>query len=213
MKFADLRILFRKTEYFDFATLLQLSGAPREQVRVQIHRWTKTGKLLRLRKGLYAFAEPYQRQPLSPPALAAVIYPPSYLSLQWALGFYGLIPERVVTLTSVTTRQTNAFQNPLGNFAYRHVKPVLFTGYRKLAMGNEAVWMASPEKALLDFWYLETGAWTTARMREMRFQNFKQIEREPLRQAATVFASKRIDSAVSLWLELAEAEEQEGEEL
>lgn len=213
MKFSDIRVLFRETEYFDFATLLQLSGEPREHVRMQIHRWATGGKLIRLRKGLYAFAEPYQRKSLSPPALAAVIYPPSYLSLQWALGFYGLIPERVVTLTSVTTRQTNSFENALGFYVYRHVKPNLFADYHKLPIGDDAVWMASPEKALLDLWYLEPGPWTAARMREMRFQNFDQVDPNRLHEAAAKFASRRVDSAVSIWLKLATAEEEEGEEL
>jgi len=212
MRFAELRLLLPKTEYFDFATLLQMSGEPREKVRVQIHRWNSAGKIVRLRKGLYAFAEPYQRQPLFPVSLAAVIYPPSYLSLQWALGFYGLIPERVVTFTSVTTRQTNFFANSLGRFEYRHVKSALFCGYRQIAMSGQSVWMASPEKALLDFLYLEPGLWTADRLRELRFQNFDQVDPKKLSQAAAGFASRRIDVAISRWLELA-ASEEDGEEL
>ena len=212
MKFDRLRSLFDQTEYFDFATLLQMSGEPREQVRMQLYRWRKAGKLICLRKGLYAFAEGYRRRPLSPARLAGVIYPPSYLSLQWALGFYGLIPEGVVTFTSVTTRQTNSFVNPIGRHEYRHVKAALFFDYRPLEWSGERIRVASPEKALLDFWYLEPGSWTVDRMREMRFQNFDQVDPGRLRHAAEGFASERMDRAVSAWSSLA-AEEEEGVEL
>ena len=214
MKFDELRALFPETEHFDFSALLQLSGEPREQVRMQVHRWTRAGKLLRLRKGLYVFAERHRKRAISAPALAGPVYPPSYLSLHWALGFYGLIPEQVVTLTSVTTRQTNRFRNPLGSFDYRHIRAALFTGYRKVLMEGGEAWVASPEKALLDFWYLESGPWNAARMRQMRFQNFDRVDAKRLRdQASGVFRSPRIDAAVSLWLELAESPEEQGEEL
>lgn len=213
MKFEDLRRLFGEREYFDFSTLLQMGEEPREHVRMQVYRWVKTGKLVRLRRGLYLFAEPYRKRPVSAAEMAGVIYPPSYLSLQWALGFYGLIPEQVVTLTSVTTRQTNDFNNPLGNFVYRHLRAEHFREYRKVTVGGEAAWIGSPEKALLDFWYLESGPWTAARMREMRFQHFERVDTDRLESlAAQIFQSPRVESAVSWWRELAAAEE-EGKDL
>jgi hypothetical protein len=213
MKFEALRELISRRECFDFSTLLQLSTERRPQLRTQLHRWVHSGKLVALRRGLYAFAPNYRRTPLNPAALAEAIYPPSYLSLHWALGFYGLIPEQVVTYTSVTTRQTNHFANALGSYDYRHVRPALFTSYERVPVNGEALWLASPEKALLDTWYLESGPWTEARMREMRFQNFDRIEPDRLHLGAGLFASRRIDQAVALWLQLGASEDEKGVEL
>jgi len=213
MKFEALRELIPRREWFDFSTVLQLSAETRPQLRTQLHRWVRAGKLVSLRKGLYAFAPTYRRAPLSPAVLAKVIYPPSYLSLQWALGFYGLIPEQVVACTSVTTRQTNHFTNALGSYGYRHVRPGLFASFGRVRVDGEALWLASPEKALLDLWYLESGPWTAARMREMRFQNFDRVAPDRLLESARLFASKRIDRAVALWSRLGASEEEKGVEL
>jgi predicted transcriptional regulator of viral defense system len=57
-----------------------------------------------------------------PAVLASQIYRPSYLSFHWALGYYGLIPERAVVYTSATTRVPRRFENALGRFRYIHVK-------------------------------------------------------------------------------------------
>ena len=154
MEFEKLRQLMPRQEWFDFSTLLQLSGEKSALLRTQLHRWCRAGKLVSLRQGLYVFGSDYSRGPINPAVLAGTIYSPSYLSLQWALGFYGMIPERVVTFTSVTTRQTAHFVNALGTFDYRHVQPDLFRAFQPVRMGAGEVWMATPEKALLDYWYL-----------------------------------------------------------
>lgn len=196
-----------RQEWFDFSTLLQLSGEKSALLRTQLHRWCRAGKLVSLRQGLYVFGSDYSRGPINPAVLAGTIYSPSYLSLQWALGFYGMIPERVVTFTSVTTRQTAHFVNALGTFDYRHVQPDLFRAFQPVRMGAGEVWMATPEKALLDYWYLTPGPWTAARMREMRFQNFDQVEPERLHETAARFSANRIDRAVEGWLKLRDSEE------
>ena len=120
---------------------------------------------------MYAFAERYRRRDISAAELANHLYPPSYLSLQWALSYYGVIPERTVVLTSVSTRQTKRFQNDLGSFSYRHVKPTVFGGYLRVSIDGRTVLLAAPAKALVDLWYLEPGKWSLDRIREIRFQN------------------------------------------
>ena len=90
--------------FFDLAMVVQLFGELRTSVRVQLHRWAKNGRLLPLRRGMYAWPPAYRRVPLNPAVLANALLAPSYLSGAWALGFWGLIPEQVVTYTSVTAR-------------------------------------------------------------------------------------------------------------
>ena len=206
MKFGDLLRMLGPCGWFDLATVTQLSGEPRATVCTQLHRWSKGGKPLPLRRGMYAIAEEYRRVRIQPAELANRIYAPSYLSLHWALGYYGMIPERVVRFTSVTSRQTKRFENAFGSFHYRHLKPAAFFAYRKVVMDGHGIFMAEPEKALLDLWYFETGRWGADRMREMRFQNFEMVDPARLVDHANRFASSRLHAAVRVWLDLAELE-------
>jgi predicted transcriptional regulator of viral defense system len=188
---------------FDFSLLAQAFDDPREVIRVQLSRWMKQGRVLGLRRGVYTLAERYRSMPLTPAALANAIYRPSYLSGLWALGFYDLIPERVVWLTSVTSRPPHRYENPFGVFDYRNIKPGGFFGYRTAPYGGGDIVVAEPEKAILDHWHLTPGEWTTARLEEMRYQNVSLIGEDRLRAFAQRFHSPRLDRAAIRWLELA----------
>lgn len=117
-------------------------------------RWTRKGYLIRLRRGLYAFAE-YKGRPEIATYFAGRMYGPSYISLHSALSFYGLIPESVVQITSVTSLKTAVFKNDFGEYSYKSVRKDLMFGYepRKLADGRTTAY-ATREKALLDLLYL-----------------------------------------------------------
>lgn len=121
MKYEDLLCKLGNHPFFDLATVVQLTDERRETVQVQLYRWCKAGKLLPLRRKMYALSEPYISRPINPAELANHLYRPSYLSTYWALGYYGLIPERVVAHTSITSRVTRSFENAFGHFTYRHV--------------------------------------------------------------------------------------------
>lgn len=79
---------------------------------------------------------------------------PSYISLQTALSFHGLIPEGVYIHTSVATRKTIRYETTWGSFVYRSIKPQLYFGYHADHTSGIPVLMATPEKAILDFLYL-----------------------------------------------------------
>jgi hypothetical protein len=98
------------------------------------------------------------------------------------------------------------FSNALGVFQYRHVKPAAFFGYAPVEIAGCRVLMAEPEKALLDLWHLEAGAWDEARMAEMRFQGFELVKAAKLREYAVRFASPRLAVAAEVWLRLAREE-------
>lgn len=209
MKFDELMSILGTQGWFDLASVAQLSGQPGSKVTVQLHRWCKAGKLVALRRGMYAFSEKFRRTQIHPAQLANQIYAPSYLSTHWAIGFYGLIPEKVVTYTSVTSRGPKTFSNELGTFTYRHVKSGAFFGYNRIFMNGVPVLLADPEKALLDLWHLERGGWDISRMTEMRFQHFELIQPEKLILYAERFASPRLIETVRIWMKLA-GEEREG---
>ena len=112
----------------------------------------QSGLLIRLKRGLFVVAPMVHSQPLSKELIANHIYGPSYLSLQTALSFYGLIPERVHTVCSMTTKRSSSFINPLGNFDYITVPAAYFAiGIRQeIVNNNYAYLIATPEKALCD---------------------------------------------------------------
>ena len=146
----------------------------------QVLIWEKDfdrNNLTKLRNQYYAFPE-YRQMPDFSRYVANRIYTPSYISLHSALSFYGMIPEEVVQLTSVTTLKTAKFQNDFGTFHYQNVKTPLFFGYEIKTMQNgRGLLFATPEKALLDLLYLNPFYKTEQDMEELRLdEDFMQNE-------------------------------------
>jgi hypothetical protein len=118
----------------------------------QLSLWVKKGYLVRLKNGIYAFSR--EKEKLRGEGIAFLLCQPSYLSLESALTWYGFIPEIVYAYTSVTARITRTFENDWGRFIYRHVKSELFWGYVEMKTDHGPYLLAEPEKALLDYIYL-----------------------------------------------------------
>ncbi len=209
MRLEDLVELVGELPCFDLPLLTQAFSVKRPVLRVQLSRWMKEGKVIGLRRGMYLLSPTYRRIPLSPVILANQLYTPSYLSGLWALGYYDMIPERVVWFTSVTSRVPRHFENPVGVFDYRNIKQAFFFGYGSMKVGDHEVLVAEPEKALLDYWHLTSGEWTSARLSEMRFQNGGIVSKERLIAYGARFNSPRLTRAVERWMKL-DGEEGEG---
>lgn len=208
MLFESVVKLTNEMPCFDLALLTQFFDDRRGAIRVQLSRWMKQGRVIGLRRGMYALSDTYRRVPLRPAVLANHLYRPSYLSGLWALGHYDLIPERVVWLTSVTPRVPRRFENPVGVFDYRNIKQDCFFGFVSTDMGGQEFRVAEPEKALLDHWHLTEGEWTVERMEEMRYQHFDRVDGERLQRYAGRFHRPRLERAVRRWLDLAAIGEQ-----
>ena len=130
--------------------------------------WLRKGYIISLRQGWYAFAD-YLHQPDYARYFAGQIYAPSYISLHSALSFYGIIPEQVVEITSVTTQKTSHFINDCATYSYQTIRPNLFWGYSMMNMQDGKVYpMATPEKAILDLLYLYPQYQTAAQMLDLR---------------------------------------------
>ena len=213
MKLADIASATRNMPYFDFATIAQLSGEPRQSLRMQLSRLVRQGKLKSLRRGMYVLGEPYRKVNPNPALLANRIYTPSYLSFHWALGYYGLIPEKVVLFSSATPRVPRLFENEFGRFQYKHIKSDCFAGYQTVEFDRQKVLIAVPEKALLDLWHIEGGEWTTERMAGMRFQNFEAVLLKKLTGYVELFNSPRLVRAIRNWQAYVKAEMEEVREL
>lgn len=135
-------------EEFDYQALMSaLSGyaSPRSRVTALL----RSGAIIRVKKGLYIFGDAYRRRPYCRELLANLIYGPSFVSMDYALAYYGLIPERVEEITSVTSGRSRSFQTPIGLFSYttsRH----LAVGVRQEQYHDTQFLIAVPERALAD---------------------------------------------------------------
>jgi hypothetical protein len=138
-------------EEFDYQTLLYYLrdyARPRDKIRALLKRAVIT----RVKKGLYVFGPEYSRGPFSRELLANLIYGPSYVSLDYALAYYGLIPERVETVTSVTCGKNRVFSTPAGRFTYWAIPLRAYSiGIDIMEVGERRSFlMATREKALAD---------------------------------------------------------------
>ncbi|HFD38803.1 MAG TPA: hypothetical protein ENJ31_02975 [Anaerolineae bacterium] len=196
-----------------FETGLLLAGeVDPDRVRRQLSRWVRAGRLYRLRRGLYALAPPYRKASPHPFLIANRLAHGSCVSLQSALAYYGLIPEYVPLITSVTTGRPGRRETPLGAFEFRHLKPDLLFGYRRLDLGDgQAAFVAVPEKALLDLVYLTPGGDAPGYLRELRLQNLEQLDLEALQRMAARFDRPKVMRAAELLTALARAEAEEYE--
>jgi len=160
----------------------------------QFSDWTKKGYLQRLKRGFYIFSN--KKRELDPKEIAFHIYNPSYISLESALSFYGAIPEIVYSVTCITTKANRRFNNIFGNFIYRNIRPDLFWGYNVFETKHSKYLLASREKALLDFLYLNKI--DNDKFEELRINEdfLKSIDREKLNIYLKEFKSSNLKKIV-----------------
>lgn len=211
MKFEHLLGILGEEPVFETGLLLAGDVDP-AAVRVQLARWVKSGRLYSLRRGLYGLAAPYQKVKPHPFRVANQMQPASYVSGQTALAFYGLIPETVQAIMSVTTRRPERLETVLGVFEFRHIQPDLLRGYRMLDLGGQSALVATPEKALLDLVYLQPGGDREEYLRELRLQNLDKIDGDALRALVDGLGIPKLRRAVEIILQLMQNQEQEYED-
>lgn len=90
-------------------------------VNDKISTLVKSGELVRLKKGFYTFSKLYQTKPINLISVANTLYSPSYVSFDYALSYYGMIPERVSEVTSATSKNEKLFDTPIGRFSYKKI--------------------------------------------------------------------------------------------
>lgn len=212
MDFERLLELIADEPVFETALLLAGDVNP-DIVRLQLSRWTKSGRIYQLRRGLYAMAPPYQKIKPHPFLIANRLQRASYVSIQSALAFYGMIPDIVNVTVSVTAGRPERLETPLGVFEYRHIKPDLLHGYRMTNLGGQQALVATPEKALLDLLYLQPGAESPEYLRELRLQNLDRLNWDVLRKQAESFGTPKLRKGVEGITRLAQSEAQEYEDL
>jgi len=138
-------------EEFDYQVLLD-HLREYERPRDKITDLLKQKTIIRIKKGIYVFGKKYARRPISREVLANMIYGPSYISLNYALHYHALIPERVEAVTSVTCKRSRRFSTPVGLFIYRGIPMKAYQiGIDQVTLEDKRSFLiALPEKALCD---------------------------------------------------------------
>lgn len=169
-----------------FETGLLLAGdVDQNHIRRQLSRWTKTGRIIQLRRGLYTLAAPYRKVKPHPFTVANRVVRGSYVSCQTAMAYFGLIPEYVPTTISVSASRPASWDTELGIFTYRHIKPALLYGYTLEELGDgQQAYVATPEKALFDLIYLTPGGDRMPYLHELRLQSLEQLNMPKLQEFA-----------------------------
>lgn len=134
--------------YSVLTTILSKYRSPKDKISLL----EKSGNIIRLKKGLFVVSPEISQCKLSRELIANHLYGPSYISLESALSFYGLIPEKVYAVRSTTTKRAKQFSTPLGVFEYVTIPEAYYSiGIRQEIVNNEYAYLiASPEKAICD---------------------------------------------------------------
>ena len=202
MKFEELLKLLNGEVIFPSSILLS-GNVSKNVIRKQLTRWVSSGKLTQLRRGFYAIAQPYRNEQPHPFSVANMIKRASYVSLQSALEYYGIIPEYVPVITSVTTGRTEEIITKAGRFQFKHIKRDLFWGYREIEVSvGVKIFISLPEKSLLDLIYLTPGSDSLEYLEELRMQNTQLLNKKILTDFAQKFKTPKLDRAAKIIINL-----------
>ena len=154
-------------EIFDY-TQLMMALIQYKKPRDVVTDLLKKNQIVRVRKGLYLFGPLWRRNAFATETLANLVYGPSVISLEYALSWYGLIPEHVYSITSVTTGRSREFDTPAGRFAYVQIPVGKYAWGITLHGSAPVTWlMTEPLKALAD------KVWTDKRFRSVSSNSFR----------------------------------------
>jgi len=182
---------------FSLKEIEKLSG------KVYYHRlneWQKKGYIKRIANGIFMFADE-QIDDMYLYYLANKIYEPSYISLESGFAYYGFIPEAVYKTTSVTTKKTSRFQQDNIVFEYRSIHSRFNFGYTLVNWKNVAIKIAEPEKAIIDYFYLNTEINTIDRIEDMRFNTIamnEQIDWNKIDRYLSIYENKPLNKRIRL---------------
>lgn len=171
--------------------------------RRRLNEWQDKGYIKKIIKGYYFFSD----LSIDEKVLFEIsnrIYAPSYVSFEIALAYYGMIPESIYGVTSVSTRKTMRFKTLLGEFSYRTIRPKLYFGFDYLAVSGKYCKIASPEKALLDYIYIHDDIKSVDDFVQMRINRevfLKNVDRKKLESYAVVYGQKSLNKRLTALLE------------
>lgn len=191
MTYQELKTQFKNFVVFSLNDIRKIEP---NFFRRRLNEWQKKGYIRKLRRSYYMFTDVELNEEILF-LIANRLYSPSYVSFEMALSHYGLIPEGVYSVTSVSSRKTAEFKTPIGNFLYRKFKPVLLFGCKLGKQNGQGYKIAEMEKALLDYLYLKPQIAREADFYEWRFnarEFLEKVDMAKLNKYAEAFHNKRL---------------------
>ncbi len=186
------KIKDKKLSIFSANDIRALFGVSAFAASALLYRYKKQGFILQIKRGLYVFPD------VLPPDvyIANKIYSPSYISLEFALSYHGVIPETVYEITSVTTKATRQFETLGKIFSFRKIKKAAYTGYEVQKQQGISFYIADAEKAFADANYLRL---INKRKPISRF-NKEKINLEKVLRYAKLFGNVKLISIIKTTL-------------
>ncbi len=171
-----------------------------------ISRMVKAKELIRLKNGFFLISEKIEDSPIPYEQIANLLYGPSYISFEWALSFYHIIPEGVYVVTSASASRSKVFDTPVGTFDY------IFLNHKRYAIGidqkeNAAgrFLIATPEKALADLIHQKSKKLQGKDLlddliesRRMDENRLKELNKKHLLEIADDYHSKAVHNLVNV---------------
>jgi predicted transcriptional regulator of viral defense system len=169
-----------------------------------IARLVKSGELVRLKNGFFVIAEKIANAPVPYEPIANLLYGPSYISFEWALSYYQMIPEGVYVVTSASTGRSRTFKTPIGTFDYQYL------GHQRYAVGidqqekeGSRFLIATREKALADLIHLKSPNLSGKELledlieaRRMEESDLKQLDKKHLQEIADRYSSIAVQNLI-----------------
>ena len=198
MEYANILRHYGALGFFELPDLLTFTGEKKRTVLQTLYRWNKKGWIIAIRRGFYAIPEDLAKNPLTAERAANHVKKATYVTGLWRLNQLGLIPEGVTVVTNATRDHPAEFETPIGRFAYQHIQAQGFFGYEEKPDGGGInVQVATPEKALLDFFWWKNVEWTDTEFERWRIQDpFHRLNHKRLKEFAKRWDQPRLIRAV-----------------
>jgi len=200
IKYIDFAKIFKKFFVFSIIDIRKIYPAFQKR---RLYEWQKKGYIIGVSRGYYIFSDSKPDEHLLF-YIANRIRLCSYISLETALFYYQLIPESVFSVTSVSTKKTIILKSKFSNFIYKTISPKLFFGYDMIRDGNYYFRLAKPEKALIDYFYLNPNINTQSDFKSLRINSDifnKKINKRILFEMLRRIGKKSLDRRMSNFME------------
>jgi len=197
MNYVKTKGKLQKLKVFSLNDLFLLDADFRQGT---LYDWENQGKVRKIRNKWYVFND-MNPENYDYYLIANRIYSPSYISLELALNHNGVIPEAVMQITSVTSRRTKTFETDFGNYSYKSFKKSLFFGYEVIEYDEIGVKVASLEKAVLDYLYLNPKSYSIEDFNSLRFNKnvlLENLNEEKLYEYLKIFSNKRLNKTIEI---------------
>jgi predicted transcriptional regulator of viral defense system len=195
---------FAQTSYIETQNILPLL-AEYTNPRACISRLVKKGELIRLKNGFFVIAEKIKNIPVPYEQIGNLLYGPSYISFEWALSHYGMIPEGVYVVTSASASKSKSYKTPLGTFEYislSHSRYAIGIDQKENSAGKFLI--ATPEKALADLVHLKSKKLNAKDLlvdlieaRRIDEDNLKNLNKKHMSEIAENYRSKAVMKLVN----------------